>query len=310
MQATTIALALLFINVLIATFYQVDNGLYASLQNYIYSWVSWLLFVPLPGGMLVMSFLCVNLILSLFLRIPRKLQSIGLYILHSGLLVLFLTAGIGRFFVTEGIVGFPIGAEGRTVFYKDKYDFVLADKRIPFDQLKVGDSWQDVADYQLVKIVEIWKNSMPDQDNIVVQIPASIDPSRNNPAAVLDFDGQQALISSWTGGLEPRGFELPFTIKLLDFKKEYHTGTSIPRYFLSHIQVSGDITFEADIEMNKPFYYKGYSFYQSSFTQQQGVEASILAVSYNPFGFVPYIASFLLFGGAVLHFILKSRRRK
>ena len=63
--------------------------------------------------------------------------------------------------------------------------------------------------------------------------------------------------------------ELPFAIELLNFQVEYHT-TGQPKSFLSQVRIHdqkhlGDQPLEAEIRVNHPLTYRGYTLYQSDF---------------------------------------------
>ncbi len=75
--------------------------------------------------------------------------------------------------------------------------------------------------------------------------------------------------------------DLPFTVKLDDFVLETYPGTMRPSGYLSRIEVTDadtGKTFPAKVWMNHPFSYRGFSLFQSSYEQQGGREATVLAV--------------------------------
>jgi hypothetical protein len=63
--------------------------------------------------------------------------------------------------------------------------------------------------------------------------------------------------------------ELPFYIKLKDFRIEYYKPESV-RDYISDIQVikDGNVVAEKNIEVNHPLHFGGYHFYQSSYDTQ------------------------------------------
>jgi hypothetical protein len=86
----------------VGTIAQQDIGLYSAQKKYFESWFfshefhigsSMVLPVWLPGGMLLMALLGINLLLGGLIRLKRKPQNIGLFITHSSILVL-LAAGL------------------------------------------------------------------------------------------------------------------------------------------------------------------------------------------------------------------------
>jgi cytochrome c-type biogenesis protein CcsB len=77
---------------------------------------------------------------------------------------------------------------------------------------------------------------------------------------------------------------LPFIIKLHDFRIDYYPGTMRPANFRSDVQVidpAGGI-FKAAIWMNHELEYRGWRFFQSSYRQEGGREATVLSVSKDP----------------------------
>jgi hypothetical protein len=60
--------------------------------------------------------------------------------------------------------------------------------------------------------------------------------------------------------------------------------------------------------MNEPLRYKGYTFYQSSFEQRDGIEVSVLNVVKNTGRFFPYLSCLVIFCGLLLHFILRVKK--
>jgi hypothetical protein len=93
-------------------------------------------------------------------------------------------------------------------------------------------------------------------------------------------------------------FELPFELGLDDFRVEYYKpgGDSVmamPKDFISDISVveNGKIVKSESIEVNKPLYYGGYLFYQTSYDYKAGKYTVLTVVSDN--------GLFLVFGGYV-----------
>lgn len=108
--------------------------------------------------------------------------------------------------------------------------------------------------------------------------------------------------------LRLKQYPLPIVIKLVDFIKEDHPGTDIPRSFKSVVNVgSAGAWRQKTISMNDPLRHKDYTFYQSSYEKQpDGREVSVLSVVRNPWRILPYWATFVTFFGLVFHFILMA----
>jgi len=103
--------------------------------------------------------------------------------------------------------------------------------------------------------------------------------------------------------------ELPFSLYLNDFKLERYPGSKSPSTYSSYVKVydmKDDITFEQLISMNNPLSYKGFKFFQSSYTMNE--TATILSVNKDP-GVIPtYIGYFLLFTGLIFSLFMKNGR--
>lgn len=107
-----------------------------------------------------------------------------------------------------------------------------------------------------------------------------------------------------------REIPLPFSVKLLDFEKKFHQGTMISKSFKSLVEIKdGSQVFRRLIEMNAPLRYKGFTFYQSSFSENSEGEMSELAVVQNKAQWFPYVSSIILCLGVLWHLILISRQK-
>ena len=103
--------------------------------------------------------------------------------------------------------------------------------------------------------------------------------------------------------------KLPFSIELIDFERETHPGTNNPRRYQSRVKlIEGDMAWETLIEMNEPLRYKGYTFYQASFIENEQGEISVLAVVKNMGRLFPYIASIIMCIGLLIHLFLAMPR--
>ena len=95
---------------------------------------------------------------------------------------------------------------------------------------------------------------------------------------------------------------LPFSIKLLDFKKILHPGTDIPKSFSSEINlIENGAVRKILIQMNEPLRHKGYTFFQSSFIESPDGETTVLAAVKNYGRLFPYISSIIMSIGLLFH---------
>jgi hypothetical protein len=122
---------------------------------------------------------------------------------------------------------------------------------------------------------------------------------------------------SFTLSLRRERYYLPFFIELLDFKRVLHPGTNIPKSFSSEVNlITEEIPRRLIIQMNEPLRHRGYTFFQSSFSQSSNTEISILAVVKNYGRLFPYISSLIMSLGLLIHLLIqlpklfKSKRAK
>ncbi len=104
-----VLLLFLFLLTLLGTFEQADHALYDVQKKYFESWflvTDSTVFgvgpirIPLPGGMLVMGILALNLIVGGVLRLRKSLRTTGILVAHFGVL-LMLAAGLVKFALSE-----------------------------------------------------------------------------------------------------------------------------------------------------------------------------------------------------------------
>ncbi|MBI2606895.1 MAG: cytochrome c biogenesis protein ResB [Deltaproteobacteria bacterium] len=117
----------------------------------------------------------------------------------------------------------------------------------------------------------------------------------------IELESSGLVVSAAIG---PRETELPFAMTLDQFKMDRVPGTDKPASYESFVRVS-DATETAHIYMNHPYKAHGYTFYQSSYYQDEsGQYHSILSVNKDPGRPVKYIGSSILVLGLVLQFLI------
>lgn len=157
----------------------------------------------------------------------------------------------------------------------------------------------------------------------------SLEPAENLPGVMLSIEannGEKKILltaldasptmfstgnDAFFFSLRKKRYLLPLFLKLIDFKREFYPGSDIPKSFESLVQItSGELKREVKISMNRPLRYKGYTFYQSSYSiARSGDEYSTLAVVRNFGRLLPYISSIIIFLGMAIHFLLMFIRK-
>ncbi len=108
--------------------------------------------------------------------------------------------------------------------------------------------------------------------------------------------------------LRHKRYPLPFTLKLDEFKVEFHPGTQTAKSYESYVTViQPEATRQVHIFMNNPLRDKDYTFYQASYDiDAQGRQYSTLAVVKNAGRVLPYVACFAVFFGLMTHFLIMA----
>ncbi|MGM0422179.1 MAG: cytochrome c biogenesis protein CcsA [Pseudomonadota bacterium] len=316
-------------------------GLHGALENYFYSWILWLGPVPLPGGLIAMGALFINLLARFVGYSIWNLSRTGIHLAHFGVLLLLIGGIISALtrmdMVIPAIEGETIDSANSydqsvlTVFENDQpvlvTDFAdltsgkLADTDLPFTLNILGSCLNCRIELRPPETAEDWQG--PAAKMMLVPDTPDIDPEMDLPGVSFEIEGQKYL--TFLGFPKPpeitvddniyrfeirrKTHPLPFKIKLNDFEKTVYPGSWQPKSYHSDIEIiDGDLRFPARISMNDPLTYKGYTFYQSSYqVKNDGTEISVLAVVHNTGRLFPYIASLIIALGLILHIILRSR---
>ncbi len=99
----------------------------------------------------------------------------------------------------------------------------------------------------------------------------------------------------------------PFSVQLLDVRKDDYVGTSTPRNYSSDIRLideSRNVDRKIHIWMNNPLRYAGETFYQSNynFDPRTGLEMTGLQVVTNAGWMIPYVACMIVATGLLAQF--------
>jgi len=115
-----------------------------------------------------------------------------------------------------------------------------------------------------------------------------------------------------TLALRRKRYELPMMVSLINFDKSFHPNSDIPRSFASFVEVDlQGVTRDVLIEMNRPFRYHGYTFYQASYADMDhGQQLSTFAIVLNYGRVIPYLSTAITFLGLVVHFLIELVRHR
>jgi hypothetical protein len=338
LELTVIGLFLMSLLVIGGTILQSEKGIYAAQQEIFQSWVFWLFGVlPLPGMLLAGALLFVNLLGAVFFRLKIKWSGLGLLLVHLGLLVLLGGGFISFQYGREYSITLNEGESAQMADAAHEWELAVwteaGGKRqvqaVDIASLRAGRSWTLPGLALELTIGAILPNCRPAAaaapgEMALSKAPSAVDPADNIPGIILDLyglPGNQRRITLFAGNDAPvvrpilqrdvyfklrlKRVILPLRLTLLDFEKTVYPGTEIPKSFSSRVAVeSSGLRREALIAMNRPLRFRGYTFYQSSYTEGGPHGASsTFAVVRNVGRWLPYISSILVFIGLALHFI-------
>jgi len=99
----------------------------------------------------------------------------------------------------------------------------------------------------------------------------------------------------------------PYSIQLIDVRKDDYVGTNTPKNYSSDIRFideSRKVNRETRIWMNNPLRYAGETFYQSGWVADRGREYTTLQVVRNHGWLIPYVACMIVAWGMLAQFSL------
>ena len=106
--------------------------------------------------------------------------------------------------------------------------------------------------------------------------------------------------------LRRKHYPLPFSLRLNKFVRDLHPGTEIAKSYESYADLQDGLSSRSvKIWMNNPLRYRGYTLFQASFGQDPKGLTSTFATVTNPGRVLPYVSSLMVFGGMLLHFIIR-----
>lgn len=125
---------------------------------------------------------------------------------------------------------------------------------------------------------------------------------------------------TWAITLRRELYDLPFELRLDEFRKEFHPGLSMARAFESDVVriKDGQPDRMVLVEMNRPLREDGYVVYQAQYgTDPDGVDYTVLQIVRNPSDQWPkyacYVIGFgllLAFGQRLVQYLGQERRRR
>lgn len=134
---TFYTLPYIMILVVIGTLLQASMGLYDAANLIFYSWVIWVEFVPVPGGMLAMSLFTLNLLMRFIFKSEWTIQKSGIHITHLGILILLFGAAYTHMTARDGYMVMGEDATSNIIYAYNKGELNIT----PPDENGTGMQW-------------------------------------------------------------------------------------------------------------------------------------------------------------------------
>jgi len=275
-KLTVVCLLWLTVLVVWGTIYQKYHGIYEA-QDFFFNPLFLFKYTPLPGGMLVMGLLFLNLLTSFFVHYQAGWRMPGLMLTHVGLIMLLLGGLVTRITGIEARVRLLEGQGTNMAFSITEWEIyqvtaltqyreveaVYLDEIGKRDRIKFQDS-----DIQLtVRELQINSRGVPSQEQTVpgLKSPSRFsalqplkkdkEPFKNIPGVRLQVEGskdvQELLI--WGADSLPAKVEQEDGtavyiglrrrryeipfMRLLEFEHIYHPGSQVPKEFRSRVEL-------------------------------------------------------------------------
>ena len=333
----------------VGTVTQKEIGIQRSQEIYFSSFVYMLGFIPLPGGLTLMLILFINLLAKFLFGSDWSWAKSGTIISHFGVLILIIGGGISYFSSYEGYMAIEEGGSAQLVEdYHQRTLVIREDDKIIYES-HFENIFEGMAIDQAPFLMTITKacyhcgiTRRAEEDQTGWTSPGKfmqLNTMTPNPQDEKNMTGIEFSISgagdeqdgkyltfdkfpkppniiknqkTYQIAIERATRALPFSLSLQKFNQEFHGGTDMAKAYQSLLTVTdGDASWPVLIEMNEPFRYRGYTFYQSSFDVSSDKPYTILAVVENKGRLFPYIATLVIAFGLILHLIIRvSGRRK
>jgi len=277
-----VLLICLFLLTLFGTLEQVDHGLYAVQKKYFESWflVHELggIPLPLPGGVLCMGLLSWNLIAGGLVRIRKSRFTIGVIIVHVGILIMFAAGLVKLTASDDGYLRLYEGEESEeyvsyflwevAVFDADAggevSEFIISDEQLRMAGEEAVRVTHELIPFEL-ELRHFEENSRPTREEAklplaggwrllgldrqqeaeanVAGVYATVRSSSGEETAILWGLTERPWVVDfggrrWAVLLRHKRFRMPFSIHLDKFTKLEHPGTDIPSEFSSDVTQS------------------------------------------------------------------------
>lgn len=297
--------------------------------------------IPIPGGKLLLILICISLFFRLFFDKWKKKRS-GTIILHIGVLFLLFGAFVSNHLKIEGTIVLRENDYSNFFLRSDLYDFEILNKNTQKkynEKIFVNDEDKFVSmDDFNINIHKFKCNSSLLKRKKFLNSSESVGLSRfffinDSPSFVEQeenkiflhfsiktnhFKNEFLILEDDFLNYETNNFKinvlkkyevLPFNLYLSKFEKIMYEGTKKVKNYISNLIVESDegLIWKTKVEMNKPLRINEYTLYQTSYLEGSS-RSTVLTIVKDTWNFYPYVATFFIFLGFVIHLVLYLRK--
>ncbi len=275
-KLTVVCLLWLTVLVIWGTIYQVDHGIYKA-QDFFFNPLFLFKFTPLPGGMLVLGLLFLNLLTSFFVHYQAGWRMPGLMLTHIGLIMLLLGGFFTRISGIEARVRLLEGQGTNMAFSLTEWEIYQVTELTQYREVEaayvheIGKrdriAFEDSGIQLTVRELQKNATGLPAQDQ---RVPGLVSPSgfaalqplkkdkepfKNIPGVRLQVDGAKEVqeLLLWGGDALPAKVEQEDGtmvyiglrrrryeipfMRLLEFEHTYYPGSRVPKDFRSRVEL-------------------------------------------------------------------------
>lgn len=324
-------------------------GLWPALDMFFGGFILWAGPIPLPGAYTLLGVISINLLAKFLFKSDWHWQKAGINLAHLGVIILLFGALLTAITARETYMLIPEGQETPYTYSYDQRTLTIYNGNkprltLPYAQIE---HWnlsvlpfkieilhhcenceilkrEETADYNpetpylgMAEFMALTPKPLePQPENNLTGFEFAVAGS-DNDGRYIAFDGMPKPVEitandkTYTIIFGKTQYTLPFSIALKDFVKDDYTGTNMARGYHSDIIIKdGKSQWPARIEMNEPLRYRGYTFFQSSYEQAPGFEATVLAVVENKGRIFPYISTLIIALGLIMHLVITLNGKK
>ncbi len=307
--------------------------------------------IPLPGMPVFLGIIFINIAFKLLFQSPWTIKNSGVILTHISALLLLLGGLFTALFSSEGYIALSKTESKSIISDYHMREFVIMDeqgkpletfnhkeisansalyidKSLPFsidvyeachnckivarDADTKTENHIGMAQHMQLEVAPPKKNNEENMAGLVYKV--TYDNTHKIFVSLEDVPRYPEILvngQTYKFALRRQHRILPFSITLLDFKKEIYPGTEMAKSYQSTVLIKdGDMQWESVISMNEPLRYKGYTFFQSSFINTPQGDVSVLAAVWNVGRSFPYISGLTMCVGLIIHLFMRGRSPK